>query len=103
MSKVDSKASVSEEVQIDLETGAPKPVFQFTDEDEGVIKTYPLDSLNISARASIMQIQVLEERLMKLQVETEDFQAALAHRRSTLRQRLPSDDNAEIKPLEKRH
>jgi SMC interacting uncharacterized protein involved in chromosome segregation len=88
----------------ELETGeVDQPVFQFTDEDEGVVKTYPLNALNMSAKTSIVQIQRLEERLMSLQIEAEDVQVALAHRRSTLKQRLPSDNDAEIIQLERKH
>ena len=105
MADIESIAKISEDVEIELEKGEsnPDPIFVFEDHDEGVRKTYKLSALSLKARLSIMRINELEERRMRIELDLEDAAAAVNSRRGSLKPALPSDSDAVIEPLDQRH
>lgn len=105
MADIESIAKVGEDVEIELEKGEAKadPIFVFEDKDEGVRKTYKVSALSLKARLSIMRINELEERRMRIELDLEDAVAAVNNRRGSLKQALPSDSDAVIEPLDPRH
>ena len=78
-----------------------EPVFIYIDEDSGARKTYPVSALSNPCKASLLQIQRLEERLLQLQLEAEDVQVALVQRKEGIKQRLTSDADAVIEAIDK--